>query len=348
MASIKDIAKEAGVSIGTVDRVLHHRGRVSDETKARIEAVMEELKYKPNQLAQGLAVNKKKLNLCFLVLDSERNPYYYDVKKAAEKRAAKLKQYGVTVNICVIDPDQAMRSCLPEDVTEALEHTDGIATIGFAMPQFVEKFKQARDKNIPIVFYNSRLDEIESLAFVGCNYINSGRLAAGIAARIGGTDARIGVFSEGYDRNSEIVSYSERMVGFQKEIEEQYPSMSIVDTRNIELDFRQNIETVKDVLRMHPDMNIAYIVNPADYKICEEIYKADKEHKIKIITNDLVGRQIDMVKHDIISVTICQEPEKQGDKPLDILFQYLAYGIKPKEVNIYTKLSIHIAQNLYE
>ena len=60
MATIKDIAREAGVSIGTVDRVLHDRGMVSPETKARILDVMKELDYKPNHAAQGLAIRKKK------------------------------------------------------------------------------------------------------------------------------------------------------------------------------------------------------------------------------------------------------------------------------------------------
>lgn len=347
MASIKDIAREAGVSIGTVDRVLHNRGRVSDETKARIEAVMDQLNYKPNHVAQGLAVTKKKLNLCFCVLDSERNPFYYDIRKAAEKRAVKLKQYGVTVNICVIDPDNEMKNYLTKEVRGALDHADGIATIGFVSSEFRKELKKAMDRKVPIVFYNSRLDEIKPLAFVGCNYIDSGRLAAGIAARIGGKDAKVGVFTQGYELSKQMVSYTERMLGFQREIEERYPNMEIVDTRNISLETRQNEETVKEVLQRYPDMNIAYIVNPADYEICEELYKADKNHKIKIITNDLVGRQIEMVKNDIISVTICQEPEKQGDQPLDILFQYLAYGIRPEKEDIYTRLSIHIAQNIY-
>lgn len=346
MASIKDIAREAGVSIGTVDRVLHNRGRVSDETKARIKAVMEQLNYKPNHVAQGLAVNKKRLNLCFCVMNTETNPFYYDVKKAAEKRADKLKQYGVTVHFCSIDPDNEMKNYLTEEMEEALDHADGIATIGFVSSAFQKKLKKAMDRDIPIVFYNNRLDGIKPLAFVGCNYMDAGRLAAGIAARIGGKDAKVGVFSQGYNLSKQMVSYTERILGFHKEIRERYPCMEIVDTRNISLDNRQNEKTVKEVLHRHPDMNIAYIVNPADYGICEEIYKADKNHKIKIITNDLSSRQIEMIKNEIISVTICQEPEKQGDQPLDILFQYLAYGIKPEEENIYTRLSIHIAQNI--
>lgn len=68
MATIKEIAEKAGVSIGTVDRVLHNRGMVNAQTKERVETVMKELNYRPNQVAQGLAVMKKKLKIGFLFL----------------------------------------------------------------------------------------------------------------------------------------------------------------------------------------------------------------------------------------------------------------------------------------
>lgn len=60
MATIKEIANKVGVSIGTVDRALHNRGRVSEETKAKILTAMKELDYHPNDVAQKLTVNKKR------------------------------------------------------------------------------------------------------------------------------------------------------------------------------------------------------------------------------------------------------------------------------------------------
>ena len=107
MATIKDIAREAGVSIGTVDRVLHDRGMVSPETKARILDVMKELDYKPNHAAQGLAIRKKKLKLGFLIPDDKDHPFYLDIKKAAMKKAEELKQYGVQVLFKVLTESTA-------------------------------------------------------------------------------------------------------------------------------------------------------------------------------------------------------------------------------------------------
>ena len=69
MATIKEIAQRAGVSIGTVDRVLHHRGRVSPETEAQILQIVKELDYEPNAVGQGLVLRRKQLKLSFFIID---------------------------------------------------------------------------------------------------------------------------------------------------------------------------------------------------------------------------------------------------------------------------------------
>lgn len=56
--TIKDIARMAGVSAGTVDRVLHNRGDVSPKSKAKVQKVLDEIHYQPNVFAIGLAAKK--------------------------------------------------------------------------------------------------------------------------------------------------------------------------------------------------------------------------------------------------------------------------------------------------
>ena len=57
--TIKDIARMAGVSAGTVDRVLHNRGDVSEKSKEKVQKVLDEINYQPNVFAIGLAAKKK-------------------------------------------------------------------------------------------------------------------------------------------------------------------------------------------------------------------------------------------------------------------------------------------------
>ena len=55
---VKEIAKLANVSLATVDRVLHNRGRVSDDALKKVTAVMNQIDYKPNLIARTLGSNK--------------------------------------------------------------------------------------------------------------------------------------------------------------------------------------------------------------------------------------------------------------------------------------------------
>ena len=63
---IKDIARLADVSVGTVDRVLHGRTGVSEASRKRVEEILKQLDYQPNMYASALASNKKYLFVCLL------------------------------------------------------------------------------------------------------------------------------------------------------------------------------------------------------------------------------------------------------------------------------------------
>lgn len=343
MATIKEIALKAGVSIGTVDRVLHNRGMVNAQTKERVEAVMRELNYRPNQVAQGLAARKKKLKICFILPDIRNHPFFEKVARAAEKKAKELEQYGAQVVFYQLDGHDDLVFWGEPEYQDMLLEQDGIVMMGIDIPQITSCLERAGSLKIPVVFYNTYIPEWEFLAYVGCDYGQAGRLAAGLGALTGGEDARVCIYSEGLEA---VSSHKERVDGFCREVAERYPDMKIVDIRPIEVDSKKNELSVREMFLKFPEVNVVYVVNPRDYEICRMIANADVKRQVRIITNDLVEEQEDMVRKGMISATICQEPEKQGEMPLEILFQYLAYGAVPKERMQYTNLSIHIAQNL--
>ena len=68
---IKDIARMAGVSVGTVDRVIHGRSGVSEESRIRVEKILKQLNYQPNMYASALASNRKYSFACLLPLHEE-------------------------------------------------------------------------------------------------------------------------------------------------------------------------------------------------------------------------------------------------------------------------------------
>ena len=77
---IKDIARLADVSVGTVDRVIHSRSGVSETSKKRVEEILKQLDYQPNMYASALAYNRK-YTFCCLLPDHDRNAYWTSVEK---------------------------------------------------------------------------------------------------------------------------------------------------------------------------------------------------------------------------------------------------------------------------
>lgn len=346
MATVKEIAEKCGVSIGTVDRVLHNRGRVNPATRQRVLETAEQLQYVPNRAAQSLAVRKKKLHLGFIAHRHEAHPYFDDVNRAAMKKAEELKEFGVTVSflyhdITLLDDGSfKVNLCVPEGLD--LDSLDGLATPGSTSALIRE---DGTRRNIPVVYYNIPSKKDDGILTVCSDYYKSGTIAAGLCALTGGEHPKIAIISEGMN-TSQVESYSQRVEGFRRRIEEGYPYCEIVAPLFIRNDPDYDERLLRDFFRDNPEITAVYLVNPGNYDVCRIIRELDPEKKVSIITNDLVPVQEEMLQNGIISATITQEPEKQGTMPLDALFRYLAFGELPENKIYHTQLDIRIASNL--
>lgn len=87
MATLKDVAKASGLTVGTVSRVLNNRGYISDKTREKVYRVMKELNYQPNEMARSLS--KQKNNTIGVILPQIEHPYFAKVLSRLEREAAK-------------------------------------------------------------------------------------------------------------------------------------------------------------------------------------------------------------------------------------------------------------------
>jgi LacI family transcriptional regulator len=95
MVGIKDVAQQAGVSVGTVSNVINRPEVVSDETKERVQAVISRLGYVRSESARQLRAGHSRL-VALLVLDMS-NPFFVDVARGAESAA---REAGLGVMVC--------------------------------------------------------------------------------------------------------------------------------------------------------------------------------------------------------------------------------------------------------
>lgn len=172
MATIKDIARMANVSITTVSRVINKKtDGVSDETRERILKVMKDLNYQPNRIARGLVT--KRTNTLGLILPDIANPFFPEIARGVEDTA---NIYGYNVILCNTDdrPDkeELYINVLREKCVDGVIFTSGINPVS-------EHIKQLMDCKMPFVLLDRYMD-IDSLP---------------------------GVYSDGYDGMYQITRY---------------------------------------------------------------------------------------------------------------------------------------------
>lgn len=87
MATLKDVAKEAGLATGTVSRILNNRGYISEDARIKVEEAMKRLNYQPNEVARSL--QQKSTNTIGLIVPHIRHPYFSEMISNLENQACK-------------------------------------------------------------------------------------------------------------------------------------------------------------------------------------------------------------------------------------------------------------------
>jgi LacI family transcriptional regulator len=178
---IKDIAQKAGVSIGTVDRVLHLRGDVSAATQSRVLAIVEEYGYTPNVIARTLS-SKKQLQIGIVIPDSsDRNPYWEMPIQGISKAAGELSRFNTGIIEAYFDASDEASFREAFDKVFA-QNPDGMVLNPVFGHNSLEQIRQLDEAGIPYVSIEVNVEGIDKLGHFGQDAFQSGRVAASLVA----------------------------------------------------------------------------------------------------------------------------------------------------------------------
>lgn len=156
MATIRDVAKKAGVSIATVSRVINNKGKIKQETEDAVRQAMEELAYTPNKVAQGLS-NRRSHAVAF-ILPSIRNPYFPEMARAVEDVA---HENGYHVFICNTDEERDKLTSYLNNL--ATHYVDGIILNSHIINE--DDLEKLRKNNVSVVMMDRVLKGSDMTSF---------------------------------------------------------------------------------------------------------------------------------------------------------------------------------------
>ena len=345
--TINMVAERAGVSRGTVDRVLNQRPHVKPELYDRVIKAMKDLGYVPPREEQakalGLAALPASMEPCRLgvLLPNWTGYFKKEIMRGIRDAQSLLADYSVEVLI------EQCENNLPREALERIDHLleQGVCGIAMcAMDHFLiaEKIDALQEQEIPVVTFNSDISGCKRLCFVGQDLVRSGRVAGELMSKYIRKDDIL-LIAIG---NPEFDAHRLRLQGFCERIYEHGFSgnrLEMIETYN---DYLLTYQKVKNVLERVPDVRGIYMANHSVTGCVEAICDAGLQGKIRVISHDLTDSTKRLLRSGDIDFAIAQNIYHQGYQPLKILHDYVRRRIAPKSEREQATIEIVCSENL--
>lgn len=339
MATIKEIAELAGVSRGTVDRVLNHRGFVNADTEKKVLEIASLLNYQPNKAGMALAAQKKKYVIGVLLF-GEGNPFFDEVIHGLQQKLEELSIYGCTVLMCRIPFDLKTQLDTIDSLCE--EGIHGLILSPYNAPEIQHKIDHLWDAGIPCITINTDIPDSKRIAYVGSDYHKCGRIAGNLFKLVSSGPIRLGIITGSHN----ILCHEERIHGFLDYVRSNSLPVEVIDIRENGDDDYQSYDIVSSMLSAHPEINAFYFTAAGVFGGCRAIQNASLQTQPIVITFDAVPSTIEMLMAGTITATICQHPKEQGARSLALLVDYLLTNKLPDCPLVHMDLEIKVKESL--
>ena len=339
--TIKEIAHLAGVSAGTVDRVLHHRGKVSIKNLEKINAVLETVNYTPNIIASALASHKK-YRLAAVIPASQQGEYWYSVAQGIDAAMVEFGQFGIELEKVFFDQynSQSMENV---NTVFSSEMYDGVILAVLFKEEFSKLADELSEKNIPFVFMDFNLPARQQLTFFGTDSVSGGRLSARMMLSL--VDVNDDILIVLLNAKSGLRSNQSlnRENGFLEHLE-QKKFQGKIHRVNLEyVDKAQNDAVLDDFFSYHQVKGV--IVFNSTCHIVAHYFQEKGIKNIALVGYDGIDKNIQMMKEGVVDVLIAQRPYYQGYESAKSLCNYLLRKTLPAPEN-YIPLDILVRENV--
>ncbi|MDP4679444.1 MAG: LacI family transcriptional regulator [Cyclobacteriaceae bacterium] len=341
--TIQDLAKYSNVSVGTIDRVLHNRGKVSPDKKKKIEEAIEYLNFNPNFLASTLALGKQFV-ICSLLPEARFSEKYWSLpKKGIEKVARDYKDFGV-----IVDPYEYSlfdeSSFVVHAKTIIDKNPDGVILAPLFEKESLEMIELMDDKGIPYVFIDENISGQNPLSYIGPDSQSSGYIAGKLLNSISNPEDDLLIVNmvKGVENSSHVGILEKGFFDFFNSLGNKKSntvhSLSIHST-----DYDDVARELTKYYQEKPQIKGVFVTTSKAHFI-SKFHK--KNHKdINVIGFDLIDENVAELKNHGIMFLISQSPIFQGTRAVQTLFDFFINKKRPSKIQ-YVPIDIILKENV--
>ncbi len=297
--TVRDIAREAGVSLATVDRVLNGRPGVREPTIVKVHDAVRLLGYVRDTYAANLA---RKRQYRFVFVLPEGPSEFTDMLRSAlsETRATQIadRMLVETVTTSAHDPHAVVRTLKALDTTELC----GVAVMVPETPQVRDAVARLKNDGLAVVTLVSDLPHSERDYFIGINSVAAGRTAAQLMGRFTRTSGDILVITNSMRSRDSL----ERRLGFDAVMTQDFPSLNVLPSVESFDDPSRIDEVIGRIVANRPRLAGVYSMGTGNTRILSALRQSDTLRELVVIVHELTPAMRRALLNDEIAAVISQ------------------------------------------
>jgi LacI family transcriptional regulator len=321
-ARIKDIALLAGVSIGTVDRVIHKRGEVAEKTRLKVLKLLKDSNYSPNVIAQVLK-SKRRFHLVSLLPEPTENDSFWKKHPIGMAKAmSELNPFPLSLSQVTFDI-QSETDFQKMTIRVLNLKPDGVLIAPIFKNESIAFCQILNKEKVPFVFIDGFIESIDFLAYIGENIFQSGRVAGQLIDMV--TPERSDILVVTIARNIQNVHHLHtRAQGFMSFFNQSAHNKGEKINITISDPSSESVRIALDAaFKENPLIGSIFITGSRSYQIASYLEEKGMRH-INLIGYDLLDSNIKYLKSGVTRFLIGQRPEEQTYKGIKKLYEFLS------------------------
>ncbi len=339
--TMNQLAQELNISRTTLYNIMHGKGAFSAETKERVFQALEERNFRMNKNARNLAKNQE-YKIAFVGFYSTRFGYFFDEIEAGIDRAVQdFEDDGLQIVRAYSDREK------PEKQIEDLKRLEEIGIENFIIFSYHYEniypyIKDMLTRGKKVILFSRRIPNIKATCTVGCNDYLSGKLMGELLEKLSPAQSRVQLLISEHNHQDKLV-VGERLEGFKEALKSVKKELEILDyawISPVPEDERNEIRTI--LKERKPDVIVDFVCNLG---CVAEYLKESGNEKTIVLGYDVYPEIVPYIKDSTIDAVIYQDLASQSYKAIELMFDYMCYGVRPKRENYYLSLNVVFATN---
>jgi LacI family transcriptional regulator len=309
--TIVDVARTAGVSTATVDRVVNSRNGVKGRTRDHVITVAQRLGYPLPALYNRAALAPVVLDF---VLPGGTNTYINELARMLERGT----EAATNVQSRVHQIEGLNSDALAEKMRSLLDQTQGVGIIALDHPNVREAVRELNAANVPVLTMVSDIPSVPRIGYVGIDNRSAGRLAGHLLGRLmRGTAEKIALFAGSLSYRG----HEEREMGFRHILAEEFPHLEVLQSRESLDDFQRGYQEAKALLEAHPDIGGIYNIGGGNRGIAQALEESERAKEVVFGAHELTEHTRRFLLSGVIDFLIDQNPVQEARESIVALAQ---------------------------